>query len=149
MMGARFADVFRHTAFEHHVSHRLDDTEAVDAACHPDRQAFPSELVDQGHQSNLAPIMGLSLDEVVAPDMIAMLRPQADARSVVQPEPAARSLLPGYFKPLTAPDPLDTITADLPIGLGKQLAHVPIISSRCRRGRWPAGGFYVRLWLLR
>ena len=43
MMGARFADVFRHTAFEHHVSHRLDDTEAVDAACHPDRQAFPSE----------------------------------------------------------------------------------------------------------
>ena len=90
--------MLRHTAFEHHVSHRLDDTEAVDAAC-PDRQAFPSELVDQGHQLNLAPIMGLSLDEVVAPDMIAMLRPQADARSVVQPEPAARSLLPGYFKP--------------------------------------------------
>jgi hypothetical protein len=74
-------------------------------------------LVDQGHQSNLAP---LGLDEVVAPDMIAMLRPQADARSVVQPEPAARSLLPGYFKSLTAADPLDTITAELPAGVGKQ-----------------------------
>ena len=81
--------------------------------------------------------MGLSLDEVVAPDMIAMLRPQADARSVVQPEPAARSLLPGYFKPLTAPDPLDTITADLPAGVGKQRCDPTIPVSYvlgCQRG---------------
>ena len=52
--------------------------------------------------------------------MVAMLRSQPDARSVVQPEPATRPLLPGYLQPLTTPDPLDTITADLPAGLGKQ-----------------------------
>lgn len=69
------ADVFRHAAFEHHVGHRLDDAKAVDATGHPDGQAFPSELINQGHQSDLAPIVGLRLDEVVAPDMIAMLRP--------------------------------------------------------------------------
>jgi hypothetical protein len=64
--------------------------------------------------------VGLRLDEVVAPDMIAMLRSQSDAGSVVQPEPATRLLLPGYFQPLTAPDPLDTITPDLPAGVGQQ-----------------------------
>ena len=64
--------------------------------------------------------MGLRFDEVVAPHMIAMLRPQTDAGSVVEPQPAARSLFPGYFQPLTAPDPLDPITAHLPAGVGKQ-----------------------------
>jgi hypothetical protein len=33
--------------------------------------------------------MGLRLDKIVAPDMIAVLRPQADAGSVIQPEPAS------------------------------------------------------------
>ena len=64
--------------------------------------------------------MGLRFDEVVTPDMIAMLRPQPDAGSVVEPEPASWPLLPGYFQPLTAPDPLDAITSDLPAGVGKQ-----------------------------
>ena len=82
---------------KHHVGHRLDDAKAVDATRHPDRQAFPGELVDQRHQPELAAIMGLGLDEVVAPDMIAMLRSQPDAGSVVEPQPAPRLLLPGYF----------------------------------------------------
>ena len=64
--------------------------------------------------------MGLGLDEVVAPDMIAMLRSQPDAGAVVEPQPASRLLLPGYFQPLTAPDPLNAITADLPTSIGKQ-----------------------------
>ena len=90
-------DVFWHPAFKHHVGHALDDTEAVDAAGHLDRQAFPGELVDQGHQSDFAPVMRLRLDKVIAPDMIAMLRSQADAGSVIEPQSASRLLLPGYF----------------------------------------------------
>ena len=88
-------NVFRHTALDHHVGHGVDDAEAVDATGHPDRQAFPRELVDQRHQSELAAVMGLRLDEVVAPDMVAMLRSQPDAGSVVEPQPAARPLFPG------------------------------------------------------
>jgi len=90
-------DVLRHTFGEHHIGHGVDDAEAVDATGHPDRQAFPRELVDQRHQSELAAVMGLRLDEVVAPDMVAMLRSQPDAGSVVEPQPAARPLFPGYF----------------------------------------------------
>jgi hypothetical protein len=113
-------DMLRDASGEHHVGHRLKDAEAVDPTSHPDRQAFPGELVDQGHQPNLAPIVGLRLDEVVTPNMIAMLWSQPDAGSVVEPEPASRLLLPGYFQPLTAPDPLDAITSDLPAGVGQQ-----------------------------
>jgi hypothetical protein len=52
------------------------------------------------------------LDEVVGPDMIAVLRPQADARSVGQPEPAALGLLMGNFQPLALPDTLDPLVID-------------------------------------
>ena len=45
----------------------------------PDRQTFPRELVDQRHQPNLAAIMGLGFDEVVAPHVIAAFRSQPNA----------------------------------------------------------------------
>jgi hypothetical protein len=64
--------------------------------------------------------MGLRLNEVVAPDMIAMLRSQPNAGAVVEPQPPSRLLPFGYFKPLTAPDPLDAITANLPASFLKQ-----------------------------
>src|SRR5512142_2215796 len=70
------------------TSASLKHTEAVDPACHADGQAFAGELVDQCHQAELAAIMGLSLNKVVGPDMIAPFRPQPDARSIVEPEPA-------------------------------------------------------------
>jgi hypothetical protein len=41
--------------------------------------------------------MGLRLDEVIAPNMIAMLRPQPDTRSVIEPKTASRLLFPRYF----------------------------------------------------
>ena len=72
-------NVFRDALGEHHIGHRFDDAKAVDPASYPDRKALPGELVDQRHQSKLSSIMGLCLDEVVAPHMIAMLRPQPDA----------------------------------------------------------------------
>ena len=68
-------DVLRHPAFEHNVGHGLDDTEAVDAACYPDGQAFAGELINQRQQPELAAIVGLGLHEVIGPDMIAPFRP--------------------------------------------------------------------------
>lgn len=114
------ADVFWNTSGEHHVGHRLDDAKAVDPARDADGQAFPGELIDQSHEAESAAVIGLRLDKVVAPDMIAMLRPEPDAGSIVQPEPATRLVFPGYFQPLATPDPLDAITADLPTRLGQQ-----------------------------
>ncbi len=63
--------------------------------------------------------MRLGFDEVIAPDMVAMLRSQPDAGPVIEPESSSRPLFSGYFQPLTAPDPLNPITPDLPAGIGK------------------------------
>jgi len=112
--------VFWHTPHQHDVGHRLEHTEAVDAARHPDGQAFAGELVDQGHQPELVAIVGLGLNKVVGPDMIAPFRPQPDAGSIVEPEPASWPLFLGYFEPLTAPDPLHPIATDIPPGLVQQ-----------------------------
>ena len=113
-------DVLGHVAHEHDVSHGLEHTEAVDPPRHPDGQAFAGELVDQRHQPELAAIVGLGLHEVVGPDMVAPLRPQPDAGPIVEPEPAPRPLFPRYFEPLTAPDPLYAITANIPPGIVQQ-----------------------------
>lgn len=130
------ADVFGDALGEHHIGHRLDDAEAVDATRHTDGQAFPGELIDQRHQAELATVMCLRLDKIVAPHMIAVLRPQPDAGSVIQPEPASRLLFPGHFQPLAAPDPLNAITADLPPRLGQQRCDPTIaITSIPRRQR--------------
>jgi hypothetical protein len=114
------ADVFGYASFEHRIGHRLDDPKAVNATSHSDRQAFPGELVNQGHEPELSTIVGLRLNEVVAPEMIAVLRSQPNAGAVVEAQPPSRLLPFGYFKPLTAPDPLDAITANLPAGFGKK-----------------------------
>ena len=72
-------DVFRDAAHQHDIGHGLQNTQAVDPPCHPDRQAFPGKLINQCHQADFAAIMGLGFDEVVGPDMVAALRPQPDA----------------------------------------------------------------------
>lgn len=88
--------MFGDTPGEHHVGHRLDDAEAVDTTRHTDGQAFP---IDQGHQAELATVTGLSLDKIVAPDMIAVLRPQPDAGpSFSQSRPRGFCFL-GTFSP--------------------------------------------------
>jgi hypothetical protein len=58
--------------------------------------------------------MGLGFDKIVGPDMIAPLRSEPDARTVIEPQPASWPLFPGYFEPLTPPDALHTITTHIP-----------------------------------
>ena len=59
----------------------------------PDRQAFAGELVDDVEHAELPSVVGAVLDEVVGPDVVAVLRPQPDAGAVVEPEPAPLRLL--------------------------------------------------------
>jgi hypothetical protein len=50
-----------------------------------DRQTFVGELVEHVEHSVLATIVGAILDEVIGPDMIALLRPQPDERGWITP----------------------------------------------------------------
>jgi hypothetical protein len=45
--------------------------------------------------------------------VVAVLRPQADAGAIFEPEPGSLGLLLWYFQPLTAPDALDPVLAYL------------------------------------
>jgi hypothetical protein len=67
------------------------------------------ELVEQVEHPILASIVGAVLDKVVGPNMSAVLRPEPNARSVGQPEPAALRLLMGNLQPLALPDTLDPL----------------------------------------
>src|SRR5262249_6085752 len=58
--------------------------------------------------------------------MIALLRPQPDARSVVRPEPAALGLLMGDLQPLALPDTLDPLVVDYPARLAQELGDLAI-----------------------
>src|SRR5262249_31558156 len=71
-------------------------------------------------------IMGAVLDEVVGPDMIALLRPQPDARSVGQPEPAALRLVRWDLQPLASPDTLDPLVVDYPARLARECGDLAI-----------------------
>jgi hypothetical protein len=58
--------------------------------------------------------------------MIAVLRPEPNARSVGQPEPAALGLLMGNLQPLASPDALDPLVVDYPARLAQELGDLAI-----------------------
>ena len=84
------------------------------------------ELVEHVEHPILASIVGAVLDKVIGPDMIALLRPQPDARSVGQPEPAPLGLLMGDLQPLALPDTLDPLVVDCPARLAQQFGDLAI-----------------------
>jgi hypothetical protein len=84
------------------------------------------ELVEHVEHPIFASVMGAILDKVVGPDMIAVLRPQSDARSVRQPEPAALGLLRWDLQPLASPDALDPLVVDDPARLAQQFGDLAI-----------------------
>src|SRR5262249_50933054 len=74
----------------------------------------------------LRPSWVRSFEEVIGPDMIALLRPQPDARTVGQPEPAALGLLMGDLQPLT----LDPLVVDCPARLAQQFGDLAAMKNR-------------------
>src|SRR5437016_9209136 len=84
------------------------------------------ELVEHVEHPILASVMGTVLDEVVGPDMIALLRAQPNARSVGQPESTALGLLMGDLQPLASPDTLDPLVVNYPARLPQEFGDLAI-----------------------
>ena len=73
------------------------------------RSSPPGELIDHGEHAELPPIVCSIHDEVIGPDVIGPARPQTDAGSVVEPQPAPFRLLLWDLQPLPPPDALDPL----------------------------------------
>ena len=94
------------------------------------------ELVDDVEHPVLPPVMGPILDKVVGPDVIAVFRPQPDARSVMQPQPPAFGLLLGNLQPLTPPNPLNPLVIDLPPRPAQELRDLAVAIAAIETGEF-------------
>src|SRR5262249_17763987 len=119
-------DVSGNAPQDEQVAQNVDHIDRLELASDTDRQTLVGELVEHVEHPILASVMGGLLDEVVGPDMIALLRPQPDARSVGQPEPAALGLLRWDLQPLASPDALDPLVVDYPARLAQQPCDLAI-----------------------
>ena len=119
-------DVTGNAAQDEQIGENVDDIDCFELASDTDRQAFVGKLVNDIEHPISASIVGAVLDKVVGPDMIAVLRPQAHARSVCQPEPATLGLLRWDLQPLASPDTLDPLVVDYPTRLAQELGDLAI-----------------------
>src|SRR5258708_11767119 len=119
-------DVTGNAAQDEQVGQNVDNIDCFELAGDTDRQAFVGKLVNDIEDPISASIVGAVLDKVVGPDVIAVLRPQPDARSVGQPEPASFGLLIGDLQPLASPDALDPLIVDYPARLAQQPCDLAI-----------------------
>ena len=89
-----------HATQDEQVREHVDDVDRLELAGDPDRQAFVGELVDDVEHPELAPVMRAVLDEVIGPDVVAVLRPKTDTGAVVvsQSRPLL-GCLAGTFSP--------------------------------------------------
>jgi hypothetical protein len=71
--------MFRHTPVNEQVTQPLENVFTREPLGDIDRQALPSELVHDRQHPDRPAIGGTIRDEVIAPDVIAMGRPQPDA----------------------------------------------------------------------
>ena len=81
------------------ISQDRQNVSAPDSARNQQRHTFPARFIDDRKDSELATIMGATLDEVVSPDMTRIFRTQPDARAIIEPWPASLWLLFGTFSP--------------------------------------------------
>ena len=91
----------------------------VQLALYPDREALPTELINDVERSTGKAIFRSVVNEVVRPDVVNVLWPKANTRSVNQPQPTALRLLYGNLQPLTAPQAFAPLVVQLPPGISK------------------------------
>ncbi len=116
----------RHAAQDEQIGQDVDHVDRLELAIDADRQAFVRELVDHVEHAVFPAIMGAVLDEVVGPDVVGMLGPQADAGAVGQPQPAAFGLLGGTFSPSRRQIRSTRPVADRPARLTQQGSDLAI-----------------------
>jgi hypothetical protein len=74
-------------------------------------------------------------DEVVGPDVVRPARPQPQAGTVVEPEPASLGLLLGNLQPLAPPDTFDPLVVDQPTFGSKQCRDTAIAIATVPTGK--------------
>ena len=121
------ADVRRRATADKQVGQHVDHLGRAQPALHPDRQALAAELVDHVEGAELAALACAILDEVVGPDMVGPIRPQPQARAVVQPQAPAFRLPRRHLQALGPPDPLDALVVAAP-ALGVQQRRDPPVA---------------------
>jgi hypothetical protein len=77
-------DVSRNAPQDEELGENVDHIDRVELAGDTDPQAFMAELVEHVEHPILASIVGAILDDVIGPDMIAMLRSRMHDPSVSQ-----------------------------------------------------------------
>ena len=77
--------------------------------------------------------------------MIAVLRPQPDARSVGQPQPVSFGLFIGDLQPLASPDALDPLVIDYPARLAQQPCDLAIAIAAVLPGKLDNIGYQTLL----
>ena len=78
----------------------MEDIVRVQSSLDDNGHAPPGKLIDHGEHAELPPIVCSIHDEVIGPDVIGPARPQTDAGSVVEPQPAPFRLLLWDLQPL-------------------------------------------------
>lgn len=107
--------MLRHALDHHHVGQRADRSGARPTSFATDHQALSGVLIDQVQYPRCATILRSGAHEVVAPHMVPALRPEPNARSIVEPQPPPWLLLLRNFQPFATPDALDSILANMPV----------------------------------
>src|SRR5215472_5319862 len=90
-------------------------------------EALPGELIDDAQHPERPAIIGAVGNEVVGPDMVGALWPEADARPVIEPETPALGLFCRDLQSLPPPDPLDPFVVHPPT-IGLQQRRDPTVA---------------------
>ena len=109
------------SASDHQIAENFKDVLAVEASSDLDRETLTRELVDNGEHAELAIVARSILNEVVSPDMVPVLRPEANAGAVIQPQTAAFWLSHRHFQALAPPDPSNALVVHMPASVLEQL----------------------------
>ena len=110
----------RNAPRDEQLAEGLDDVGRLELARDTDGQALAAELIDDAQHPECPAVVSAVRNEVIGPDMVRSLRPQTDARSVIKPESSAFRLFGRDFKPLTSPDPFNTLLVHRPPGAAQQ-----------------------------
>jgi hypothetical protein len=113
---ARAPDVLADAMLEEKVGQGHQHLVASDAPGDDDRQALARVLIGDAERLRGTAVVGLFGHEVVGPDVVSMLGPQADAGSIGEPEAAAPRLPGRDLEALSPPDALHALGVHVPAG---------------------------------
>ena len=82
------------------IKQLVDDILRRDAPLNQNSQALPGVFIQDGEYLEGSTIRGSGSHEIVAPDMVLMLRLKPDAGAIVEPEPSSLRLFLGLDGPI-------------------------------------------------